>query len=118
MEGKPPGKAKAKRPVGRPFQPGQSGNPGGRPKGLAAYVRECTRDNQEQADFFLRVARSLDNETPEEARYPAVTFEQVVEAQKWLADRGSGKPAQTLGLEGAGGEALEFSVRILPEAKR
>jgi hypothetical protein len=30
------------RVVGRPFPKGTSGNPGGRPRGLAAYVRENT----------------------------------------------------------------------------
>ena len=30
------------RVVGKPFPKGVSGNPGGRPRGLAAYVRENT----------------------------------------------------------------------------
>lgn len=32
------------RVVGRPFAPGVSGNPGGRPRGLARYVRELVGD--------------------------------------------------------------------------
>jgi hypothetical protein len=31
--------------VGRPFPKGRSGNPGGRPKGLAKYVRELVGDD-------------------------------------------------------------------------
>jgi hypothetical protein len=104
--------SKPKPPVGRPFKPGVSGNPGGRPKGLAAYVRAQTRDNEEQADFFLRVARSLNPDTHPDDAVPGVELEQVLEAHKWLADRGSGKPAQTLGLEGADGEALQVTVKL------
>lgn len=39
------------------WQPGQSGNPGGRPKGLAAYIRENTMDGRELADFLLKAMR-------------------------------------------------------------
>lgn len=38
-----------------PWKPGQSGNPGGRPKGLAAYIREHTLDGRDLADFLIRV---------------------------------------------------------------
>jgi hypothetical protein len=33
------------RVVGRPFAPGMSGNPSGRPKGLPRYVRELVGDD-------------------------------------------------------------------------
>ena len=40
-----------------PWKPGQSGNPGGRPKGLASYIRENTFDGRELADFLMSVMR-------------------------------------------------------------
>lgn len=41
----------------KPWPPGHSGNPGGRPKGLAAYIREQTQDGKELVDFLLDVMR-------------------------------------------------------------
>ena len=47
--------------IGRPFAKGVSGNPGGRPKGLARYVRELVGDDGRRiADFMLNV---LDDES-------------------------------------------------------
>jgi hypothetical protein len=67
--------------VGRPFPKGVSGNPGGRPKGLARYVRELIGDDGRRiADFMISV---LDDEMERtETRMQAAT---------WLADRGFGK---------------------------
>lgn len=63
--------------------PGQSGNPGGRPKGLSRRVRELVGDNGEVvAEYMFSV---LSNETERTA--------DRMEAGKWLGDRGFGKAA-------------------------
>lgn len=105
------------------FKKNQSGNPGGRPKGLAAFVRELTSDNQEQAKFMHRVAHSLDLRPPKGGRVDA-TLDQVMEAHKWLADRGSGKAVNRVSiheeevdpLEGFSSEQLrELALREIDE---
>lgn len=63
------------------FQPGQSGNPGGRPKG-EAKVRAAAREHTETAIAVL-VASMAD----EDARVR-------ISAAQALLDRGWGKPAQ------------------------
>lgn len=60
----------------KPFKPGQSGNPGGRPKGLAAKAREY-------ADRALEViAEALEDVDPKVR----------LAAAKEVFDRGYGKP--------------------------
>jgi len=80
----------AARAVGRPFPKGVSGNPGGRPKGLARYVRELVGDDGRSiADFMLRVLEDESEKT-----------ETRMEAARWLADRGFGKAQQQVELSG------------------
>ena len=89
---------------GRPFLPGKSGNPGGRPKGLAERVRQETRDGAELVTFMLRVLRGRKQPT----RYR-------LEAAAWLADRGFGKALQQMELSGPGAEPLTIRIEYAAE---
>jgi Family of unknown function (DUF5681) len=62
------------------FKPGQSGNPGGRPKGFAHRIRELTDDGAELVEQALGVLRNEDASLKDQA-----------EARHWLADHGFGK---------------------------
>ena len=66
------------------FQPGQSGNPGGRPKG-EAKIREAAREHTDAALGVLVTALG-----DEDARVR-------LKAAEVILDRGWGKPAQTIG---------------------
>jgi len=66
-----------------PFKPGQSGNPGGRPRGLARRAREkLGNDGERLLDFWIEVMDDVTRPTRER-----------LEASKLLAERGWGKPA-------------------------
>lgn len=69
---------------GRPFQKGQSGNPGGRPK-VAGHIRELAREHGERA--IERLVELMEGEDPRVARAAAAD----------LLDRGYGKPSQPVG---------------------
>ncbi len=51
------------RRIGRPFQPGQSGNPGGRPKGVARAFRDVLGGSPTEAARGLLELHALRNET-------------------------------------------------------
>ena len=83
-------------PVGRPFSPGPDPrrNAGGRPKGLAAAARAAV--GEEGADliaFFSAIMRG-DHKFLGEQRSIALRDRGL--AASWLADRGFGKPPQTV----------------------
>src|SRR5512132_2388054 len=75
--------------TGSGFLPGQSGNPGGRPKGLSRRVRELVGDDGSAiAEYLFSVM------TDDQAR----TADRL-EAAKLLADRGFGRSVQTLDMD-------------------
>jgi hypothetical protein len=75
---------------GRPFQPGQSGNPGGRPA-IVGELRELARSHAPEAVAELaRLAKDAKSET---ARIAAI---------KELLDRAYGKPTQFVAAENDG----------------
>lgn len=97
--------------TGRGFMPGRSGNPGGRPKGLARATRELVgEDGHKLAEFWFSV---MQDETRRDS--------DRLEASRLLADRGWGKAptyaaieeADPLDLANLEAAAEEFRARIL-----
>jgi hypothetical protein len=91
--------------AGAGFLPGQSGNPGGRPRGLSRRVRELVGDDGEAiAVYMLSVMRD------ERAR----TADRL-EAAKWLADRGFGRSVQTLDLDVTAHPPIDVTQISMPD---
>ena len=75
--------------TGRGFLPGQSGNPGGRPKGLAAAARAVVGDDGRLVvELFAAIARG-DRKSLGERR--PIALRDRMDAARWLADRAFGK---------------------------
>ena len=87
-----------------PWQPGQSGNPSGRPKGtrdLAGYVLEATDGGKELVDALVSIARgTMPNVATQEGsrprKDPQVRPADQLKAIEMLLDRGFGRSPQQL----------------------
>ena len=87
-----------------PWQPGQSGNPSGRPKGtrdLAGYVLETTDGGKELVDALVSIARGvMPNVALREGSRPRkdqhVRPSDQLKAIEMLLDRGFGRSPQQL----------------------
>jgi hypothetical protein len=73
----------------RSWSKGESGNPGGRPRGFVTEIRRQTKNGFELVSFALRVLRNEEAEMRDRAW-----------ACTYLTDRGFGKPTQAVELEG------------------
>ena len=67
--------------IGRPFQPGKSGNPGGRPRTVQSIQELARKHTIEALDVLVQIM--LNEKAPPNAR---------VAAANTLLDRGYGKP--------------------------
>lgn len=86
------------------FQPGQSGNPGGRPK-ESSRVKELARAHSEAAVATLAMVMNDENAKPGER----------VAAANALLDRGYGKPAQMIGGDPEGAPVAMSVTWIKPD---
>ena len=71
--------------IGRPFRKGESGNPSGRPRGLASYIRETTDGGREMVDLMVAVMRG------ETINGMKPRIKDQMDAAGWLMDRGFGR---------------------------
>jgi hypothetical protein len=79
---KPRGPKPKGKPRGRPFVPGQSGNPGGRPKDVLGIQRLALERCPEAIEKLTELMRSAQSERAQ------------VDAASKILDRGCGKPTQ------------------------
>lgn len=96
------------------FKTGTCTNPGGRPKGFAAMVRDKTHSGLELVEIALKVMRgklmveriSYDQDGNERVTKESPAIKDRLQALQWLADRGWGKSMETIALANPDGTNL------------
>jgi hypothetical protein len=91
-------KSERKKPIGRPFAKGVSGNPGGRPKGYQEAREACRKLDDETREVLVRLMRKSKSE-----------MIRVMCATR-LRDEAWGKPTQAI--TGADGGPIQFVTKL------
>lgn len=91
-------------PVAGRFRRGQSGNPGGRPKGLRSLIQRVVgHDGEKLVEFWALVAFADDAEVQRRlGTDQAPRWQDRMAALEELANRGFGRPAPSLDQESSG----------------
>lgn len=105
---------------GRPFEPGKSGNPRGRPpgaEGLAKYLRIKLRNGRVGADSLIAIGQGTETRVRHIATKDGIqqveeppSFAESIAAWKVLFDRMHGTAQKFLEITGAGGGPLTFTL--------
>ncbi len=92
----------ANSPPAHLWQPGQSGNPSGRPKSFANVIRERTNNGEDAVNLALSImaGESIDGEKP--------NLKLRFQAMEWVVDRGWGKAVAVV--EHSGSIGLDVSI--------
>jgi hypothetical protein len=92
------------------FKPGQSGNSGGRPRGLERLVRETVGGDMVTI-IKAQIAIATGKKPDIGIEIPAIKASDMTKAAEWLGDRGWGKARQTVDLSGdtAGARRIDYS---------
>ena len=91
----------------RPWKKGQSGNPGGRPKGLSEAIRKRSGGDTGPKLIELYEAIAYANADWLAAHdYEVPTNLERMKAAEWLSDHGYGKAPQSIEIGGPGGGPL------------
>lgn len=104
-KGKPFVKGQPDLPLGKRFQPGQSGNPGGRPRALKELKERIQVRGDDLIDFLFEIAEGLPEREGRTIVGPSHADRYHV--IKELLDRGYGRTVQAIELSGPGGGAVE-----------
>lgn len=97
--------------------PGYSGNPGGKPKGLATKVRQLTNLDAivERMNAIVR-GEAIKVGGGELGHVELPTIRDMIAAATWLADRGWGLPTQNISMEvGPSGDSFDATALSIAE---
>lgn len=101
--------------TGKGWKPGQSGNPGGRPKGLAAAVREKAPPHELVRWYAAIWLLDLAELAALGVDPDACTLQERNKAGEWLSERGYGKAPSHAPVEGENPLELDSLERAIGE---